>query len=528
MQALGEPARLPDWLAHRARAVGERPAVRWEGRVITFGALDRLVEVTARQLLAAGVRAGDRVAVLARGGLGFIRLVHAMSRTGSILVPLNYRLAAEELAWQLADATPRLLLCDDEHLPMVEELARRIGLPAVFRVLQGTEEGAPGEASEAAGAAPPIPCLDDLVPAEGPLRRHVELDAIHTLLYTSGTTGKPKAAMLSYGNHWWSAVASSLNLGLRSDDAWLACLPLFHAGGLSILFRSVIYGITVTLHTAFDPDAVNRAIDAGEATMISLVSAMLERILAVRGDRPFPKSLRAVLLGGGPTPIALLDACRRYGLPAVNSYGMTETASQVAAVPLSVAPDLEGSAGQPLLPVELRIGHPEDPAPPGEVGEVFVRGPMVTRGYWRRPEATQAAFVSGWFRTGDLGYLAADGRLFIVNRRDDLIISGGENVYPAEVEAVLRGHPDVVDVAVIPAASSTWGQVPVAVLVLREGSPATAAALRAYCRERLAGYKVPKAFHVVAELPRNAAGKVLRRELRAAYGTVVEEERADE
>jgi O-succinylbenzoic acid--CoA ligase len=345
------------------------------------------------------------------------------------------------------------------------------------------------------------------------LRDTIDLSDVYTVIYTSGTTGRPKGALLTYGNYWWSAVGSALNLGSHTGDRWLVVLPLFHVGGLSILVRAAIYGIPAVVHSSFDPVAVNRAIDEDGVTIVSVVSTKLQRMLDQRGNRPYPAALRCVLLGGGPAPQPLLEACAARGVPVVQTYGLTETASQVATLAPADALRKLGSAGQPLLPTELRIAS----AGAMDVGEILVRGPTVMRGYINRPEETALALRDGWLHTGDLGYLDGEGYLYVVSRRHDLIISGGENIYPAEVESVLLVHPAVEEAAVFGLPDARWGHVPAAAVKLRGGMAASEAELIDFCRERLAGYKVPKLVRFTAALPRNAAGKLLREEIKAAF-----------
>jgi O-succinylbenzoic acid--CoA ligase len=259
---------------------------------------------------------------------------------------------------------------------------------------------------------------------------------------------------------------------------------------------------------------VNRAIDEDGVTIISVVAAMLARMLDERGAQPYPPTLRTVLLGGGPAPRPLLEACAARGVPVVQTYGLTEAASQVATLAPGDALRKLGSAGKPLLPTQLRVVGPDGDRAPGEVGEIVVRGPTVTPGYLARPHATARARRGGWLYTGDLGYLDAEGYLYVVDRRDDLIISGGENIYPAEVEAVLLAHSAVMEAGVIGVADARWGQVVCAFVRLRPDSALAADELIAFCRERLARYKVPATIRFVETLPRNAAGKLLRRALR--------------
>jgi O-succinylbenzoic acid--CoA ligase len=290
-----------------------------------------------------------------------------------------------------------------------------------------------------------------------------------------------------------------LNLGLSPTDRWLACLPLFHVGGLSILLRSVAYGIPAVVHPRFDPAEVNRAIDEQGVSIVSVVSTMLDRMLIERGGRSFPPTLRCVLLGGGPAPLPLLERALEAGAPVVQTYGLTETASQVVTLSPEDAARKVGSAGKPLMGTRIRIESD---------GEICVSGPTVSPGYLH-----QAPRV-GWLHTGDVGYLDDEGYLYVLDRRDDLIVTGGENVYPAEVEAALLGHPAVDDAGVYGVADAEWGHTVAAAITLHPGMAATSDDLIAFCRQRLASFKVPLHLEFRKSLPRNAAGKLLRRELR--------------
>lgn len=314
---------------------------------------------------------------------------------------------------------------------------------------------------------------------------------VRTVIFTSGTTGAPKPVALTAANHEASAIASAWNLGVAADDRWLCCLPLHHVGGLSILHRSAIYGTTAVLHDGFDVAAVRESIESGEATLVSLVATMLRR-LADAGLSRWP-ALRAALIGGGPVPRDLLEWAAEHNFPALQTYGMTETASQVATLPAGEALRHHGSAGRPLLGVELRIGDQR---------EILLRGPMV---------AGSALAEDGWLHTGDAGHLDEDGYLHVEGRIDETIVTGGENVAAAEVEDALLAHPAVADAAVAGRPDAEWGEAVVAWVVL--ATHASDAELAAHCRKLLAGYKVPKRFVRTAELPRNAAGKLLRREL---------------
>jgi o-succinylbenzoate---CoA ligase len=446
---------VPDWLRQRSGLTPQRRALVFQEAAWSFAELDRLVDAAAAALRERGAAPGQRVGIRAQNSAGFGVAVHALMRLGAVFVPINTRLTPPEVEWQARDAELSLVLTDAD--------LQAFGTSAIVQS-----------------------------------SREFDLDEWHSIVYTSGTTGRPKGAILTYGNHWWSAIASALNLGLHADDVWLACLPLFHVGGLSILLRSVICGFTAMVQPRFEPAAVNRAIDEDGVSIVSVVSTMLDRMLNERGERPYPSSLRCVLIGGGPAPLPLIQRAIQVGVPLVQTYGLTETASQIVTLPPEDAVRKVGSAGKPLMGSQLRIELD---------GEISVLGPTVSPGYLHLPPR------DGWLHTGDLGYLDDEGYLYVLDRRDDLIISGGENVYPAEVEATLLGHPSVSDAGVIGVPDPEWGRTVKAIVALKPGAAVGADELIAFCRQRLAGYKVPRQIELRASLPRNAAGKLLRREL---------------
>jgi o-succinylbenzoate---CoA ligase len=433
---------LPDWLGRAAGNAPKREALVFGGERVTFAELDRRATAMARRLAAVGVREGTQVALLAGNGLEYAEVVHALGRLGAALVPLNTRLTAEELAWQLADVGAGLLLVEGRQAEQAADLGGRLPQLPRFGI---------GEA-EVAGATP-LSSLTELATA---LRGEIDLEATQAIVYTSGTTGRPKGAIITWGMQWWSAVGSALHLGLREDDHWLACLPFFHVGGLSLLMKSAIYGMPLVVHERFEAAAVNAAIVDERVTLISVVTAMLRRMLdALDAAAPagevgrYPAWLRCVLLGGGPAPRTLLEDCARRSIPVAQTYGLTESCSQATTLTPAHALRNLGSAGRPLAPVQVRIvAENRREAAPHEAGEIELRGPTITPGYYGRPEATAEALRDGWLRTGDLGYLDEEGYLYVLDRRDDLIVSGGENVYPAEIEAALLAHPDVLEAGV--------------------------------------------------------------------------------
>lgn len=397
---------------------------------------------------------GARIGVLARNRPETVALFHACGACGLTLVPFNARLTRAELAPLSGLARPALTLAD-------EALRDRIEQAQVFPVL-----------------TPIAPPPADAAPDSQPL----------AALFTSGTTGTPRLIELTHGNFRASARASAANLGASPDQRWLLCLPLFHVGGLAMAHRCAASGATLVVERTFDPRRVNALIDGGQLTHLSLVAVTLERLLERRA-RPFPATVRAILVGGGPVPTRLIVRARSLGAPVLQTYGLTEACSQVATERPGEA---DGStAGRALEGIDLRVID----------GQIEVRGPTV------------APQFPGWLQTGDLGSLDDRGRLTVLARRTDLIVSGGENIYPAQLERIISEHPEVREVAIGARADSVWGQVPVAVVVWR-GAAVPQASIVAWCRARMAGFKLPRCFICARSLPRNANGKVDRSRLK--------------
>jgi O-succinylbenzoic acid--CoA ligase len=412
------------------------------------------------------------------------------------VVLLNWRQTAPEIAWQLSDAGITVLAVDEERATVAK--AASAELPVMFV---------------------PIAELERLPPTDSSLNepRWIDLEQEAAVIYTSGTSGRAKGARITNGNLWFSAIASALHLGHHPEDVWLAAMPLFHVGGLAILFRGAIGGVPVVLHERFDPEAVLAAIDDG-VTLLSVVPAMLQRLLDARGDVHWPLHLRCVLLGGSAAPPRLVAECFRRGIPVAPTYGLTEATSQVTTLLPNQAPGKPSSSGLPLPLTHLRITTSTGVGRPGEVGEIEIRGPTVFAGYLGDRISGSYAMADGWFRTGDAGHLDDEGYLYVIDRRDDLIISGGENVYPAEIERVLREHPSVLDAGVIGIADASWGSRPVAAVVWIGAPDRAGLDLLHHCQQHLPGYKIPDRFLVLPELPRSPTGKLLRRALREMIG----------
>ncbi|RKH42041.1 o-succinylbenzoate--CoA ligase [Corallococcus sicarius] len=464
-----------------ARRHPEAEALRFAGRGWTFGTLDAEVARWTATLEARGVGQGDRVAVLSTSHPSVTFLFWALGRRGAVFAPLNARLTRAELQ------------------PLVDAVAPRLTL-----ALESLRDRLPGAES--------LEAFPDLEAARPSRTWEGEADTPRVILFTSGTTGRPKGAVLTEAAFRASCRASAQNLGPHPAPRWLGTLPLFHVGGLAMLTRTAYEGGCLLLHDRFDADAVNRAIDEEGASHASFVATTLERVLDARADRRLPDTFRCALIGGGPVPTALLTRARAAGLRALQTYGLTEACSQVT----TERPDeADGrTAGTPLPGLEVRIvGTDGAPLAVGQEGDVEVRGPTLMACYWNQPDATRDAFHDGWLRTRDVGVTDARGRLTLLSRRTDLIVRGGENLYPAEIEAVLANHPAIAESAVVGVPEPHWGEVPVAFVVLRPGH-ALPGDLDAWCRQSLARFKVPSRFVAIETLPRNAMSKVERPVLR--------------
>lgn len=486
---------LPDWLTRQAHVNGSVVAIEHGATQLTYEDLHLRASQWAATLSTQGVSPGNRIALIAKDGLTYAVAVHAIVQCGGVLIPVNWRLTPQDVAWQLRDAGVTMLLFDDATASFVADISRLLTAEVPSYNLQRPTRSVLASEKTRTG------------------RTHIDLQDIQAVVYTSGTTGHPKGTLLTYQNHFWAAISSALQLGVLPTDKWLVPMPLFHVGGLNVLMRSVIYGTTAVIHDHFDVVAVNDALDRGDISMVSLVPVMLQRMLVER-EHGYAKSLRCVLLGGSAAPKPLLEKCQALGVPVAQSYGLTETDSQVATLQPADGLRKLGSSGKPLLPTEVAIVHEGIQLSHGEVGEIVVKGPTVTPGYLNREDATREVLRAGWLHTGDIGYMDAEGYLYVLDRRTDLIVSGGENIYPAELESTISAHESILEAAVIGKPDADWGAVPVAFVKLREGVTVSTAEIVTFCRTRLAGYKVPKEVFFVEELPRNAGGKLLRRQLR--------------
>ena len=471
---------IPHWLVKQAELSPHNLAVEIDtGESLSYLELHQKSESYARKLSHFNFKKNDRVALLSNNSLDMLAIIHALSYLEVIVVLLNTRLTVEEINFQLKDSQTALLITSDEFQSENYDVVNRrlISDIVMYKVDYSIV-----------------------------FKSQMNLNDPFTLMYTSGTTGVPKAVVHTYGNHWWSAIGSVLNLGLNDSDKWLSALPMFHVGGLSVFIKSAIYGMPVYLLKKYSKKSVYQAILNKDVTIVSFVTLMLADFLKeLSGDSP--AQLRAILLGGGSVPEVLLEKCVEKNVPLIQSYGMTETCSQIVTLSNADAVRKIGSAGKPLMPAELKID-----ANKNEIGEILVKGPMVIERYFNNSHATTKSFKDGWFKTGDLGYLDEDGFLYVVDRRSDLIISGGENIYPTEIENLLMSDRRIKEVAVVAKKDGRFGAVPVAYVVLKEELEEPVD-LSSILKGKLAKFKQPVEYIIVDTLPRTASNKIMRHQL---------------
>ncbi|MEV5707424.1 long-chain fatty acid--CoA ligase [Actinoallomurus sp. NPDC052274] len=480
---------LGRWIRDRARTTPRRTAIVFGDEEVTYAELDDRSERLAAGLVARGLRRGDRVATLTDNRPEHAELFFACAKAGLVLVPLNVRLTVPELAYQVCDAEPAILLAaPGRTLP-----------PFAGPVLELTREG-----------------LDAVAAAPGPVQEEgVGPDAGLLIVYTSGTTGRPKGALLSHANCFWTNLSLDRGCELREDDVVLQVLPQFHVGGWNVQPLLAWWkGATVVLEPAFDPGRALRLVAERRVTTMMGVPATYQ-FMAAQPDFATAdlSSLRCVVVGGAPMPEPLLRTWLERGVRITQGYGLTEAAPNVLCLPPEEVAGRVGWAGRPYPHVDVALLGPDGPLTGPGRGELVVRGPNVFAGYWRNPAATREAVPDGWLRTGDIAERDAEGFYRICDRVKDMYVSGGENVYPAEVESVLAGFPGVVEVAVVGVPDGRWGEVGCAFVV----GDVPVDGLLAHCRERLAAFKVPKHVRMVPALPRSAVGKTLKNELRAEF-----------
>ncbi len=508
---------LHDYFDYHTLRSPDRMFTRDARGEISYGEARSRIEALAARLLAAGLGRGDRVAVLAKNSSLYPIFFLACSKVGVVVVPLNYRLAGPELEYIIGDAGARVLFAEEEYLETIEGVRGNLASVETFVALDGT----PGQGwvqldawvAEASGSFAPLE-ID-------------ETDAVYQM-YTSGTTGRPKGAVLTHRAVTAQLAQIQLMFPAKAGDVFLVVAPLYHAAAAITVFSGMTGGASFIIHSDFDPTAVVRALSEEGVARVTLVPAMIQACLLMVPDvaeRSYD-SLECITYGASPIAEQVLRrALEVFGCDFAQGYGMTETTAVLTYLEpedhrraLAGQSGLLLSAGRPLPGTRIKIVDAEDrEVPRGEIGQIIGKGPQLMQGYWNLPEATAEALADGWMHTGDAGLIDEDGYLFIQDRVKDMIVSGGENVYPREVEDVLFQHPAVGDAAVIGVPDDKWGEAVKAIVVPKAGESPSAEDIMNFCSGRLAGYKRPRSVDFIDQLPRNPSGKVLKKDLREPY-----------
>ncbi len=454
------------------------------------------------------IRSGERIAILAQNSTDYFEILYGCAKVGTILVPLNWRLAVPELEFIVRDCEPRALIYDPPFSEAAEALRTSVGIERWMTLGAEPREGEvayEGALSEASGRS-------IVMPSRG-------LDEVWHILYTSGTTGCPKGVLQTFGMVLYNALNIGVAVDLTSEDTSLNLLPCFHTGGLNLFTNPTFHvGGTAIVQRTFEPEETLRWL-ATRATVFFGVPAVYQFLIQHHAfEETEFRTMRSWSSGGSAMPISLLERYAERGIRIRQGFGMTETGPTVFLVDEEQALSKAGSVGKPQMHVAVRIVDREgQDVPRGEMGELLIKGPGVTPGYWQLPEVTAEAIEDGWLHSGDVARCDEAGYYYIVDRWKDMFISGGENVYPAEVENALHAHPAIADVAVVGQPDEKWGEVGHAFVVVKEGEALSGEEVIAFCQGRLARYKVPKAVSFLDSLPRNAAGKVLKTELRMRH-----------
>ena len=500
-------------LLRRAQMNPASTALRFENLSLTYKDLERNIVSLARVLKDHGLEPGDRVGYLGLNDPKFLEVLYASALIGAIFVPINYRLTAQEIAFIANDAGLKMLFADEHSAAQLESGLETLRCDCLIGVNFESTTWLPlkGELSDSGGATD---ALEIAYP--------VNADDVVLIMYTSGTTGRPKGATLTHGNIFWNLLnAKFMEETMRG--ATLTCAPLFHIGGLNVTTHpSLVSGVQVVLHREFNAAKILADIKHHRVSTMFGAPTMFDMMMRETNFESADfSSVMAFNCGAAPVSLPLIEAYAEKGVSFCQGYGLTETSPYVSVLSTADARQKKGSAGMPLMFTQVKIVDSDGKSMPTmERGEILVRGPNVTPGYWRLPDATRDAFtLSGWFRTGDIGYLDEEGYLFICDRKKDMIITGGENVYPAEVEGELVAHPDIAEVAVVGLPDDKWGETVAAVITLSGDREPSLEDLNQFLADRLARYKRPRVLHVTDLLPRNPAGKVQKFALRESLAS---------
>jgi O-succinylbenzoate-CoA ligase len=498
---------------HNARLYGDKPAFVFGDRSISFAAYNARVNRLVQGLATRGVHRGDRVAFLTRNSFAGLEVYGACEKGGFVAAPLNFRLTPRELAPILDNLDPHVVFVQSAYFEVARELKEQ--LPA--RLFVAMDGDAPGGWTS----------IEELVADGVDIEPDVAVspDDVAYLMSTSGTTGTPRAAMLTHRGQWMNTSALALEMRLAPTDRHLAIMPIYHVGGRAIVLAHMLRGCTVHLHDGFDADLVARDIERDEITTLQVVPTMVAWLLDDRLSEANFSSLRLIWYASAPMPVELLRrALKRFGPIFIQGYGQTESGPLATSLlPEEHTPDRPGaerlaSAGRAVPGVEVGISHDDgSELPSGGIGEIKIKSPWIMAGYWRRPDMTTEVLRDGWLFTGDMGRMDDRGYLYLVDRKKDMIISGGENIYPREVEEVLYAHSSVLEATVIGIPDDVWGESVLALVVPRAGANLTEDEVIIFCRSKLARYKCPKAVEFRSELPKTPSGKILKRALREPY-----------
>lgn len=492
-----------DWIERWAMYSPEKVAIsEFEtGRSMTYRELHTTSLAVAEFLAQHHIGKGDRVAMLSENCLEHFFLFAAALKTGCIVVPLNFRLSAPEIEYMLQDSTPTLLVCQEKYLPLVQSCPSAATIPCVL----------------------PLGALTTMNFDEHRANRAAKVQTVMQetdpvfILYTSGTTGFPKGALYTYQMMFWNAINTALRLNITAEDRTIISLPLFHTGGWNVYATPFLqFGASFILMQSFQPDIILRLLEAEKMTLFMGVPTMLAMLAQTPGFAEADlRSLRYVIVGGEPMPVPLIKTWHGKGIPVRQGFGMTEAGPNLFSLHQDDATRKIGSIGIPNFYVQTRIVDESGAeVERGKAGELLIAGPVVTPGYWNNPAASAETIVHGWLHTGDIVRQDEEGFYYVVDRKKNMYISGGENVYPVEVERVLYSHPGIADVAVIGVPHERWGETGKAFIVTRSGVMLTEEDLRSYCLERLAKYKIPQYFQFLEALPKNDTGKIHRRALK--------------
>lgn len=455
------------------------------------------------------IERGDRIAILSMNCTEFLEILFAAGKVGAIFVPLNHRLVSEELEYIIKDCQPKLLIYEGQFEEKLKDLQPRVNIEFSITLHGNGGSDSPKDYEELLATAPVTPVHDTTVEFEDPFQ----------ILYTSGTTGKPKGVVLSHRMTFWNSVNTMIR-DILPTDITLTHTPLFYTGGLNVYTLPLFHlGGRVVLMQSWDADSALELIEEEKITMFFAIPTQFQMMLdSPRFNQTDFSSLRFVVSGGAPCPIPVMEAFREKGVMFKQGYGLTEVGPGVTAMEFEDAVRKTGSIGVPNFHMEAQIVDDEGlTVKTGHVGELILRAPSMCSGYWNDPEATRRAFRDGWFHTGDLARQDEEGFLFIVGRKKDMFISGGMNVYPAEVESVLYRHPKIAEVAVIGVSHEKWGEVGMAVVVCKNEEQMTSDEVIQFCQNKLAKYKIPKAVEFMDALPKGPSGKILKKELKTSF-----------